>query len=280
MDNQSILRQTVAEFFQVAPDQISGDLDFRARMSGSVARTRFDAVIRERLKIVCPQVYTARSYAELEAAILGRPLAATAPVAPAVLADGPQRPASMPAAFASGAAMENVACGIDLESPEQFPIEADYWESEFYRANFSRTEIAYCMVQVDPPQHFAARWCAKESLKKCDSQYLSLEMNRIEVALDESGRPALYCRSADGESSTRLPVAVSLTHLGTLAAAVVVKFDAANKSAGILPGNSPQRGAATSPGASGNGTAQEMPPSGTSAVRPRKSWWRRLWTSR
>ncbi len=276
MEIQTILRHTVAEFFQIAPEEVTGDLDFRARMSGSVARTRFDAVIRERLKIVCPQVYTARTYAELEAAILGRPLAATAPVAPAPGPDGLQRAGLATAISGFGAAMENVDCGIDLESPELFPFEADYWESEFYRANFSRGEFAYCMAQSNPPEHFAARWCAKESLKKCDSQYLSLEMNRIEVALDESGRPALYCRSADGNSTTRLPVAVSLTHLGTLAAAVVVKIDAPNRSAGILPANSLWHGAAASPGASGNGTAPKTPTSGTSAVRPRRGWWRRL----
>jgi phosphopantetheine--protein transferase-like protein len=264
MDIQTILRQTVAEFFQIAPEQVSGDLDFRGRMSGSVARARLDAAIQQRLKIICPQVHTAQTYAELEAAVLGKPLAATAIAVPATSSGDPQRSASATAAVGPGAAMENVACGIDLESPEQFPVEADYWESEFYRANFSRAEIAYCLVQADPSQHFAARWCAKESLKKCDAQYLSLEMNRIEVVLDESGRPALHLRSTEGHTSTRLPVAVSLTHLGSLAAAVVVKVDAAK---GPAP---------ASPSVSDAGTAQEASSSGTSGIRPRQSWWRRL----
>ena len=74
---------------------------------------------------------------------------------------GLQLAASATATTGQVTARENVACGIDLESPEQFPLETDYWESEFYRANFSRAEIAYCMAQADPRQHFAARWCAR-----------------------------------------------------------------------------------------------------------------------
>ncbi len=260
MDIPTILRQTVAEFFQLEAGQVTRELDFRGRMSGSVARARLDAAIRERLKIVCPQVYTARTYAELEAAILGKPFAATAPAALATSPDGLQRAASAAPTAGLGAALGNVACGIDLESPEQFPIEADYWESEFYRTNFSRTEIAYCVAQADPRQHFAARWCAKESLKKCDTQYLSLEMNRIEVVLDESGRPALHCRSVECGGSRPLPVAVSLTHLGSLAAAVVVKVEAAKP-------------AAVAPSVSETVTAKQ--PS-TAEVRLRRSWWRRL----
>ena len=49
MDTQSVLRQTVAEFFQIELDQVTGDLSFRQRMQGSVARARLDAVIRRRL---------------------------------------------------------------------------------------------------------------------------------------------------------------------------------------------------------------------------------------
>ena len=161
MDIQAILRETVSEFVQIAPDQLTGDLEFRGRMSGSIARARLDSAIQKQLKIVCPQVYTARTYGELEAAVLGKPLAAKPLVAPAVSHGGSQAGAATMATGGAGAAVENVACGIDLESLDQFPIEADYWESAFYRANFSRAEIAYCTAQADPRQHFAARWCAE-----------------------------------------------------------------------------------------------------------------------
>lgn len=260
MDIQSSLRQTVADFFHIAPDQVTAELDFRGRMGGSVARARFDVAIRERLEITCPQVYTARTYGELEAAVLGKPLPASGPIAAVVVSGGLQLAASATATPGQVTARENIACGIDLESPEQFPLETDYWESEFYRANFSRAEIAYCAAQADPRQHFAARWCAKESLKKCDGQYLSLAMNHIEVVLDDSGRPALHRRSAEDGSSTRLPVAVSLTHLGTLAAAVVVKLNVAAAAVKLCEA----------------GTVQDASISRPSGAPPRKRWWKRL----
>ena len=67
----------------------------------------------------------------------------------------------------------------------------------------------------------------KESLKKCDGQYLSLEMNRIEVVLDDSGRPALHRRSAEDGQQYASAGRGKSDALGTLAAAVVVKLNAA-----------------------------------------------------
>jgi holo-[acyl-carrier protein] synthase len=224
MDIQDTLKQTIAEFFQIEPDQVTGDLDFHQRMSGSIARARLDAAIQRRLKIKCPQVHTANSYAELESAILGKPLDAPAPQrlsAPTPADSAIHAPPSV--AVATGSFSGNIACGIDIESPESLPAVADYWESDFYRLNFSPTEIAYCVAQDEPRQHFAARWCAKESLKKCDAKYLSVEMNRIEVAIDDAGKPSLYLRL--GDTSTKLPIIVSLTHIGTLAAAIVIAVE-------------------------------------------------------
>ena len=77
--------------------------------------------------------------------MLGKPLPASGPIAAVVVSGGLQLAASATATPGQVTARENIACGIDLESPEQFPLETDYWESEFYRANFSRAEIAYCM---------------------------------------------------------------------------------------------------------------------------------------
>jgi holo-[acyl-carrier protein] synthase len=263
MDTQGILKQTIAELFQIEPDQVTGDLDFRRRMSGSIARGHLDAAIQRRLKIKCPQVYSARSYAELEAAILGTPfdasasqgLSASTPVDSAIRAP-------LPGAAALGSFANNVACGIDIESPESLPAVTDYWEDDFYRLHFSPTEIAYCVTQEEPRQHFAARWCAKESLKKCDARYLSVEMNRIEVVIDDAGKPALYLR---GENATsRLPVAVSLTHMGTLAAAIVV----ATKGSSMVVAESPPAAEAA--------TSAAAPAPSDSKPQQKRGWLRRL----
>jgi phosphopantetheinyl transferase (holo-ACP synthase) len=104
---------------------------------------------------------------------------------------------------------------------ENLPVVPDYWGDAFYSAIFTPAEIAYCLLQDQPLVHFAARWCAKEALKKCDPTYLQADLRTLEVRLSASGAPYL-CAVADGHS-TPLPFAVSLSHTAQAAVAVVVK---------------------------------------------------------
>jgi phosphopantetheinyl transferase (holo-ACP synthase) len=84
-----------------------------------------------------------------------------------------------------------LACGIDIEMVENLPVVQDYWEDTFYTTTFTAAEIAYCLLQVHPPMHLTARWCAKEALKKCDPAYSHLTMDQLEVALTTTGAPLL-----------------------------------------------------------------------------------------
>jgi phosphopantetheine--protein transferase-like protein len=104
---------------------------------------------------------------------------------------------------------------------ENLPRVPDYWEDPFYTATFTVAEIAYCLLQADPPIHFAARWCAKEALKKCDRAYSHLAMNQLEVALTTTGAPVL--QAVVQGTWMRLPVTVSLSHTTSMAAAVVIQ---------------------------------------------------------
>jgi len=100
------------------------------------------------------------------------------------------------------------------------PEATDYWEEPFYKANFTPAEIAYCVGQSNPRMHFAARWCAKEALKKCLPAYTQWEMKRIEVVRGEAGRP--YLRLTEDGGAKTPPVALSLTHSEDWALAMVV----------------------------------------------------------
>ena len=114
-----------------------------------------------------------------------------------------------------------IVCGIAIEMVESLPVVADYWSDAFYRATFTRAEIAYCLLQDRPLVHLAARWCAKRALKKCDPAYLQADLRLLEVRLSARGAPYL-CAVVDGHS-TPLPFAVSLSHTTQAAVAVVVK---------------------------------------------------------
>jgi phosphopantetheine--protein transferase-like protein len=115
---------------------------------------------------------------------------------------------------------------MDIEMVENLPRVQDYWDDPFYTATFTASETAYCLLQANPPLHFAARWCAKEALKKCDPAYSHMAMNQLEVALTATGAPVL--QSATHGTWERLPVTVSLSHTTSMAAAVVIKSLAVN----------------------------------------------------
>jgi phosphopantetheinyl transferase (holo-ACP synthase) len=104
---------------------------------------------------------------------------------------------------------------------ENLPVVPDYWSAAFYSTTFTPAEIAYCLLQDQPLVHFAARWCAKEALKKCDPAYLQADLRTLEVQLSAGGAPYL-CAVVDGQS-TPLPFVVSLSHTAQAAVAVVVQ---------------------------------------------------------
>lgn len=113
-------------------------------------------------------------------------------------------------------------CGVDIERISNIPESADPWTDPFYLQNFTKDEIAYCLLQDRPRMHFAARWCAKEALGKCDPSYAALPMNGVELMPNETGGMSLSC-VGEGGVPTLLPVAVSVSHTDDVAIAMVVE---------------------------------------------------------
>src|SRR5580700_10543863 len=110
METQSMLRQTVAEFFRVEVDDVSADFDLRGRLHGSIDKARLDAIVRRRLNIAASHVYSAGTYGELESAILGRPPSPGVSVVPPPQSrSGHSSPPADDPVFHAGPA--SIACG-------------------------------------------------------------------------------------------------------------------------------------------------------------------------
>jgi holo-[acyl-carrier protein] synthase len=100
-------------------------------------------------------------------------------------------------------------------------------EQGFRELVFSAKEIAYCEGKANKYQHYAARFAAKEAFfKALGTGWLKdTAFNEIEISNDESGKP---CLDPIGESAVvinrdgPLKISVSLTHLKTMASAVVI----------------------------------------------------------
>lgn len=107
--------------------------------------------------------------------------------------------------------IDPVVChGVDIVAIERIAdLLAEFGDS-FRERVFTAGEQDYCEAQGDPPQHYAARWAAKEAFIKClDDPSPGVPTDAIEIE-----------RRADGPHLSLAPVAADAL-AETLAAAGV-----------------------------------------------------------
>ncbi len=111
--------------------------------------------------------------------------------------------------------------GIDIVDVARFKAAMERWGERLSSRLFTEGELAYCLGRRKSENHLAARFAAKESLKKALGR--SLAYKDIEVTRDSSGRPAFKVRGALvsglGEGTA---VALTMSHDGGLAVAETV----------------------------------------------------------
>lgn len=100
--------------------------------------------------------------------------------------------------------------GIDIEQVSNFNAVTDYRVDEFYKQNFSASEIAWCILQSQPLASFAGKFAAKEAIVKADNGYASLPFHRIEILNTSSGKPQFkgFQLSISHTESTAVAVAI------------------------------------------------------------------------
>ncbi len=118
--------------------------------------------------------------------------------------------------------MAVIGVGIDLIEIDRIAAALER-RSRFAARCFTEREAAYCASRAFPPQHFAARFAAKEAVGKA----LGIGMTRWrEVEVVRHGGPpriALSGRYAQrAEALGVTAITVSLTHSRGMAAAVAV----------------------------------------------------------
>lgn len=102
--------------------------------------------------------------------------------------------------------------GIDIEQVAAMPGTNDFRESEFYKMNFSSSEIAYCILQPDPYASFAGLFAAKEAIVKANNTNGKKPFNAIVIDHQANGRP------------TYSGFYLSISHTGDLAVAVALQI--------------------------------------------------------
>ena len=116
--------------------------------------------------------------------------------------------------------------GIDMIEVERIKhnIEKD---AGFKELIFSLNEIIYCESKANKFEHFAARFAAKEAFFKAlgTGWKEGTNFNEVEVMNNAEGKPELTLSGATKETLSALgffKILVSLSHLKTLATAVVI----------------------------------------------------------
>ncbi|SDC66286.1 holo-ACP synthase [Niabella drilacis] len=116
--------------------------------------------------------------------------------------------------------------GLDVIETERV-AEKIQKEQGFRELVFSQEEIGYCEPKAHKYEHYAARFAAKEAfLKALGTGWADgTAFNEIQVLGDEQGKPVLSLKGQTAETLKHLDlkkVQLSLSHLKTIAAAVVI----------------------------------------------------------
>jgi holo-[acyl-carrier protein] synthase len=85
---------------------------------------------------------------------------------------------------------------------------------------FTARERRYCRARRNPPQHFAARFAAKEALVKAIGRRVSWQ--DVEIQNERLGRPGLMLRGRAKQLAGGRHAAISLAHCDCHAMALVI----------------------------------------------------------
>ena len=78
-----------------------------------------------------------------------------------------------------------IGIGIDIQFINDLPIVKDPWEDQFYKDNFTKSEIAHCLKKKNVFQSFAGIFAVKEAIYKIDNS----EIKDIVVKFSKDGKP-------------------------------------------------------------------------------------------
>ena len=116
--------------------------------------------------------------------------------------------------------------GIDMIEVERVSEKMARAEG-FRELVFSKNEIEYCEKRKNKFEHYAARFAAKEAFYKAiGAGWMNgTAFNEIEISNDEKGKPSLTLIGETSQLMEQMKIKtihVSLTHLKTMASAVVI----------------------------------------------------------
>jgi holo-[acyl-carrier protein] synthase len=118
--------------------------------------------------------------------------------------------------------------GVGIDNVDVDRIAAKMGKNNGFRELvFSEKEIAYCEPKANKYEHYGARFAAKEAFfKALGTGWLNgTAFNEVEITNEENGKPVLALIGGTKklvDQMGAIKISVSLTHLKTIASAVVI----------------------------------------------------------
>ncbi len=117
--------------------------------------------------------------------------------------------------------MQLIEIGVDIEETKRFSELKP--TSSFTKMIFTKSEIDYCFRQTDYWTHLAARFTAKEAVKKAVSTFniKNISMKDIEVKLRSDGKPEI---KINNPGFKKYKISLSMSHTHDIAISFVVAY--------------------------------------------------------
>jgi phosphopantetheine--protein transferase-like protein len=195
MDNEIQIKEIISAFIHKDVSEITANTVIdRTAVRSSIHVHRMYAALAE-AGVVVANPNGIRLFGDLSPSIGSKSVHASAASAP-----------SLPEANHSDAPF----IGIDIEEISNFSEVTDYREDEFYKQNFSASEIAWCILQPHRLASFAGKFAAKEAIVKADNDYLAVPFHRIVILNTPSGSPQFNGFEISISYTPRMAVAVAV----------------------------------------------------------------------
>lgn len=123
-----------------------------------------------------------------------------------------------------------IGTGIDLVQVARIKKAVERWDNRFLSRIYTSREISYCRGKKQNPLHFAARFAAKEAVRKALGE--KMDWRDVEIVNGQLGKPGIVLKGKArdvGRKQRVEKILLSLSHDRdyALAQAVVIQKDKA-----------------------------------------------------
>ena len=117
--------------------------------------------------------------------------------------------------------MRIIGIGVDLVKVARIEAAIERWGERFLKRVFTPAEMEYCGGHAAGGIHYAARFAAKEAVRKATGE--DLKWTDVEITNEERGKPVIRLSGGNPAEETENPkILLSISHTDEYAVAYVI----------------------------------------------------------